>query len=142
MMRKFELLPNVDLPKPARSTKKAAGYDIRSNEDVIIQPGTKEVIGTGVTVICNDDEFLDLRIRSGLAFKHNLTMQNDCGVIDADYYPKEIMVMIRNEGTKPFEIKKGDRIAQGIFLKYLITDDDSETEKQERTDGLGHTGVK
>lgn len=141
-MRKFELLPNVELPKPTRSTKKAAGYDIRSNQDIVIQPGTKEVVHTGVTVICNDDEFLDLRIRSGLAFRNDLTLQNDAGVIDADYYPKEIMAMIRNEGTEPFVIKKGDRIVQGIFLKYLITDDDSENEKQERTDGLGHTGVK
>lgn len=141
-MRKFEVLKNVDLPKPSRKTTKSAGYDIRSNEDVIIQPGTKAVIGTGVTVICNDNEFLDLRIRSGLAFNHNLTMQNDCGVIDADYYPNEIKAMIRNEGTEPFEIKKGDRIAQGLFIPYLITDDDTEDEKQERTGGLGHTGVK
>lgn len=140
-VRGFEALSSIKTKLPNRATQKSAGYDIRANEGVFIRPGEKKAIGTGITCFMQDDEFLDLRIRSGLAFKYDLTLQNDAGVIDSDYYGNEIKVMIRNEGTAVARFVVGDRIAQGIFSKYLLTDDDKPASTI-RTDGLGHTGVK
>lgn len=125
---------------PRRETRKSAGYDIRTNEDVLLIPGQMYVIHTGITAYMQDDEYLDIRIRSGLAYNHCLTLQNDAGVIDSDYYGKEIKIMIRNEGVGTVYFKVGDRIAQGIFSKYLVTDDDMPSEK-ERAGGTGSTGV-
>jgi dUTP pyrophosphatase len=126
---------------PQRATKKSAGYDIRAVEEHFIKPGQMVAVPTGLTSYMQEDEFLDLRIRSGLAFKYQLTLQNDAGVIDADYYGKEIKVMIRNEGERVCRILPGDRIAQGIFINYLITDDDAPV-TEDRTGGFGSTGVK
>jgi dUTP pyrophosphatase len=140
-VRGFEALPSLIVEKPVRGTQKSAGYDIRANESVTIYPWQKVAVKTGLTSFMQDDEFLDIRIRSGLAYNHDLTLQNDAGVVDSDYYGKEIKVMIRNEGSQPFQIAVGDRIAQGIFSKYLLTDDDKPSSTI-RTDGFGHTGLK
>ena len=141
--RGFEVLSQykeLQIEKPSRSTEKAAGYDIRSITSGVIVPGEAMVFDTGLTAYMKADEFLALFIRSGMAFKHDLVLQNATGIIDADYYGKHIKIKIRNEGNENYEIKAGDRIAQGIFLPYLLTDDDNDHEKQEREDGFGHTG--
>lgn len=142
-IRGFEVLPDAVpyVQAPQRETRKAAGYDIRALESAVIPIGGKVTFKTGLTVYCQDDEFLDLRIRSGLAYNHDLTLQNDAGVIDADFYGKEIKVMIRNEGKKPYQVFAGERIAQGIFSPFLLDDNDNPSDT-ERTDGLGHTGKK
>lgn len=134
----IQLRPDVELP--TRATEKSAGYDFRASEEVFIRPNQMVAVPTGITAYMLEDEFLDLRIRSGLANKYQLTLQNDAGVIDADYEKtgKEIKVMIRNEGPKVCRIMAGDRIAQGIFQKYLKADDDNVT--TERVGGFGSTG--
>lgn len=142
-VRGFEILPEYDhlnIEKPSRSTEKAAGYDIRSITSGVIAPGESKIFETGLTAYMKDDEFLGLFIRSGLAFNHDLVLQNATGIIDADYYGKHIKVKIRNEGYLPYVISPGDRITQGIFMAYLLTDDDEKSEKKERKDGFGHTG--
>lgn len=142
-IRGFEILPNyknLDIETPKRSTEKAAGYDICSITSGIIAPGEAVVFETGLTSYMKENEFLALYIRSGMAFKHDLVLQNATGIIDADYYGKHIKIKIRNEGNEPYEIKAGDRIAQGIFMPFLLTDDDQDHEKKSREDGFGHTG--
>jgi dUTP pyrophosphatase len=147
--RFFEALPGADLmDMPKRETRGSAGYDIRAHIKngvgfVEIDPGQKINLGTGITVYIHEEleQFLDLRIRSGLANNYQLTLQNACGVIDADFYGKEIQAMVRNEGPVGVRIYHGDRIAQGIFVQYFTTDDDSPGEKK-RTGGFGHTGLK
>jgi dUTP pyrophosphatase len=79
-----ELYESIELPK--RSTKKSAGYDIRSIEEGIIKPGEAKVFKTGVKADMNDDEVLLLMIRSSLGFKYNIGLANNVGVIDSDYY--------------------------------------------------------
>lgn len=141
--RGFEILPeykDMSIEKPSRSTEKAAGYDIRSITSDIIFPGQAKVFHTGLTAYMQDNEFLALYIRSGMAFKNDLVLQNATGIIDADYYGNHIKIKIRNEGNEAYEVKAGDRIAQGIFMPFLLTDDDKDHEKQEREDGFGHTG--
>jgi len=145
--RGFEILPEFktlfdvrSYSAPSRKTHRAAGYDICSVEDVVIHPGEKVAISTGLTAHMEPDEFLAVVIRSGLAFEHNLTLQNAFGVIDADYYGNEIKILVRNEGKIPFMIKAGNRIAQGIFMPYLMATDDEASKKATRTGGFGSTG--
>lgn len=136
--RYFELLSD-EAVKPMRATENSAGYDIYCGEDITIPRGCMKVVPTGVTVKCPGNEFLDLRIRSGLSTK-GLMLMNGCGVIDADYYPNEIKCIIFNMSVNNIDLHKGDRIAQGIFSKYEVTTDDAEDHKEVRTGGLGSTG--
>ena len=153
-MRKFEKIDkNIfvsdvpdgnyeDITLPKRSTSCSAGYDFYSIVSFTLYPGERKVIPTGVKVMMNDNEFLGIFIRSSLGFKYNVRMCNQVGIIDADYYgnPKNdghIFVCLQNEGEDVIEINKGDRFVQGIFMTYLITDDDKTTDI--RMGGIGST---
>lgn len=138
-----DLYRHIQLPR--RSTKKSAGYDIRAVGDYLIAPGETLKVPTGLKVAMPDDEVFLLFIRSSLAIKSNITLTNNVGVIDADYYNNNdneghFWITIRNEGDYSFHIKSGDRICQGIFMKYEVTDDDDAD--AERTSGFGSTGNK
>ncbi len=143
-MRRFEVaegFKNEPVVLPQRGTKKAAGYDFRSLEGGVVQPGETVMFKTGVTVLMEDDEVLYLVPRSGLAKDYNITLMNTPGVIDADYYPNAIGALIHNAGSEPFVVNPGDRVCQGVFGKFLITDDDMPKDV-EREAGWGHTGTK
>ncbi len=121
-----------DITLPKRSTSCSAGYDFYSIVSFTLHPGERKGIPTGVKVMMNDNEFLGIFIRSSLGFKYNVRMCNQVGIIDADYYgnPKNdghIFVCLQNEGEDVIEINKGDRFVQGIFIPYLVTDDDNST---------------
>ena len=139
-----ELYDSIELPK--RSTKKSAGYDIKSIENTIIKPGEYKRIKTGLKVCMNDDEVLYIYSRSSLGYKHGVTMVNSVGVIDADFYNNidnegHFSICLINHGDSDFEVKIGDRIAQGIFTKYLTVDNEEEI-KIERSGGFGSTDKK
>ena len=153
-MRKFERISEKEFLKdvsngnyedillPKRSTKNSAGYDFYSLYDITIKPTEIVKIPTGIKVCMNENEFLGIFIRSSLGFKYNIRMCNQVGIIDADYYNNKdneghIFVCLQNHGDKDFVIKKGDRFVQGIFMPYLITDDDSTTSR--RIGGIGST---
>ena len=153
-MRKFERISEKEFLKdvsngnyedillPKRSTKNSAGYDFYSLYDIIIKPNEIVKIPTGIKVCMNENEFLGIFIRSSLGFKYNIRMCNQVGIIDADYYNNKdneghIFVCLQNHGDKDFVIKKGDRFVQGIFMPFLITDDDSTTSR--RIGGIGST---
>lgn len=132
---------------PIRKTAGSAGYDISSLEDYVIKPNEMQIVRTGLTAFMGLDEYLGLHIRSGLAFKHRLTLQNGEGIVDCDYYPNEIKLLIRNEGTESFVINAGDRIAQGIFKNYLKANTDLYRKLEDqfvfkRVDGFGSTGKR
>lgn len=138
------LYNSVELPK--RSTTKSAGYDIRSMENGIVKPGEYKRFKTGLKVSMNDDEVLYIYSRSSLGYKHGVTMVNSVGVIDADFYNNidnegHFSVCLINHGESDFEVKIGDRIAQGIFMKYLTVDNEEKIEI-ERTGGFGSTDKK
>ena len=129
---------------PTRKTSKSAGYDIEAAEDKIIKAGKMAVIATGLKAYMQDDEYLGIHIRSSLAFKKNLNLVNSQGVIDADYYNNEdneghIMIGLINFGNEDVEITKGMRIAQAIFYKFLIIDDEKKVDTI-RSGGFGSTG--
>jgi dUTP pyrophosphatase len=136
-MRKFTKVRD-DAILPKRATIGSAGYDLFSAEGKVIPPGEIRIIPTGVTVSLLAHEELQIRCRSGLACK-GIMLANGVGTIDSDYYPREIGVILYNSTNTPYEVKKGDRIAQGVFSKYLITDDDSVI-LETRIGGFGSTG--
>lgn len=142
-MRKFEVIQSYldkDIKIPERATKYSAGYDLASAEDITINPGEIKLVPTGLKADMPEDEALFVYPRSSLGIKKRLTMSNNVGVVDKDYYNNaenegHIMIPIYNFGTEVQVIKKGERIAQGIFQKYGITDNDSA--KNLRKGGFG-----
>lgn len=131
---------------PTRGTSNSAGYDISSPVDVIIEPHSSVLIWTNIKAYMAEDEVLEVYIRSSTAIKRDLILKNTVGIIDSDYYSNEsndgnIGICLYNTTYAPREIKKGERIAQGIFKKYLIADNDvclSDT----RVGGIGSTSGK
>ncbi|MFV0249797.1 MAG: dUTP diphosphatase [Bacilli bacterium] len=114
---------------PCRSTQKSAGYDLFLIDDIELLPGEIKKIPTGIKVYMEDDEALFLIVRSSVGFKYNVRLTNQVGVIDADYYNNisnegHMYISVQNEGKASFSLKKGDRIVQGIFTKYLKVDNE------------------
>lgn len=144
-MRKFEVVSrckNMDVELPKRKTKKSAGYDFFAIEDFTLYPNKLCIVPTGVKVYMEDDEVLYLHIRSSVALKRGVRMLNSIGVIDADFVDNpdnegEISLGLLSHNDDIVHIKKGERIAQGVFHKFLITDDDNAEGK--RVGGIGST---
>lgn len=146
-MRKFEIVSSFADQNPilpSRATEGSAGYDLSSLEDVVIEPKQIKLIPTGIKVSMPKDEALFVFPRSSLAIKRGLMMSNSVGVIDSDYYGNpdnegHIMVPLMNTREESVTIKKGERIAQGIFMPYLKTSDD-EAKASNRKGGFGSSG--
>lgn len=125
-----EAYAKVELPK--RSTVGSAGYDFVTPVDITLAPQQSTKIPTGIRVKIEDDKhmFLGIFPRSGQGFKYRLMIQNTVGIIDADYYNSDneghIFIKLHNgsHDGKLFQAKEGDKIAQGIFMSYGITEDD------------------
>ena len=127
---------------PKRATKNSVGYDFYAINDIVIKPNEIVKIPTGYKANFNGDEGLLLIMRSGLGFKYNLRLTNQVGLIESDYYNNEsneghMWVSIQNEGDKEVIISKNKAYCQGIFIKYLVTDDDNVTDI--RKGGFGST---
>ncbi|MCR5307781.1 MAG: dUTP diphosphatase [bacterium] len=115
-----------------------------SLEDGIIKPGEAMTFKTGLKVCMNEDECLYVLSRSSQGYKYNVCLMNSVGLIDSDFYNNpsnegHFSVRLVNFGTDDFIVKRGDKIAQGVFSKYLTIDDEEDIEG-ERTGGLGSTG--
>lgn len=137
-MSNFEkITPEAILP--IRSTRKSAGYDLYANETVSIPSKERRLVKTGITCAMEDNEYLAIVPRSGLAIKSGITVLNAPGVVDADYYPNEIGVILYNTTDDNFEVKTGDRIAQAILCEYKTMGVDN-VKDTERTSGFGSTG--
>ncbi len=139
-----ELYERIKIPE--RSTSKSAGYDIRSLENYTLKPGESHAFKTGLKVDMYDDEVFFIFDRSSLGFKYDVCLSNSVGVIDSDFFNNEdneghFAIKLINHGTKDFEVKIGDRIAQGIFVKYLCVEEEKEV-KTKRKGGIGSTDKK
>lgn len=158
-MRKFEKISFEEFKKvfgdnktlyddymlPKRATKYSAGYDFLAIKDYVIKPGEIVKIPTGIKAKFETDEVLLIVVRSSMGFKWNVRLTNQVGVIDSDYYNNidnegHMFVSLENEGDKEYVINKGDAYAQGIFMKYLVTDDDNTDGN--RISGIGSTNKK
>lgn len=150
-LRGFEIAKgweDKDIHLPKRSTKHAAAYDIEAAEDMVIpayKPGIRPtLIPTGLKAYCQEDEWYMLANRSG-GPKKGFVMANSIGIVDADYYNNEtndghFFFQYFNFSDHDLEVKKGDRIGQVIFMKYLTVDNDQA--EGIRTGGFGSTGTK
>lgn len=165
-IRGFEVISSMKDEKvvlPKRSTEHSAGYDFFSYKDIVVPPSysvshkvdagillMKDVskcepflVKTGVKAYMGEDEALFLYNRSSNPKKLGLVLANGVGVVDSDYYNNpdnegEIGFLFYNTSSEPVLIKKGSKIGQGVFQKYLIADGDDTKEK--RAGGFGSTG--
>lgn len=130
----------LDLPRYA--TPGAAGMDVVSAEDVILAPGARHAVATGLAMAIPQGFEIQVRPRSGLALKHGITVPNTPGTIDSDYRG-ELKVILINHGDEPFAITRGDRVAQ-LVLAPVIQGRWEEVEQLDDTvrgsGGFGSTG--
>ena len=145
-MIEVEIINQSAFDLPAYATEGAAGLDIRSNisEAIVLSPLERQLIPTGLFVAIPLGYEIQIRPRSGLAFKHGITVLNTPGTIDADYRG-EIKVLLVNLSNAPFSIEPGERIAQMVLTKHetLSWKTTKELPSTERgAGGFGSTGVK
>lgn len=119
----------IDIKLPQRADGKSAGYDFYLPKDVRILPAQKTIVWTDVKAYMQEDEVLKIFIRSSLAIKNGLMLCNNVGIIDSSYYSNEgndgnIGIALVNTTGITVDLKAGDRVAQGIFVKYLVADID------------------
>lgn len=134
---------------PEYATPGSAAVDLRAaleeTEIVTLAPGERALIPTGLAISPESSGYVAIiAARSGLGIKKGVSLSNGIGVIDSDYRG-EICVGLINHGDEPFEVRRGDRIAQMMFMpvetaNFIITDALDETERG--AGGFGHTGVK
>ena len=135
-----------EIPLPKYETKGSSGMDLSANisSSIDIGPGEKEIIPTGIAISVPEGFEVQIRPRSGLAAKHNITVLNTPGTIDADYRG-ELKVILINLGRETFKIEKGFRIAQ-MVLCPVVQAKFEEVENLNNTDrgkgGFGSTGTK
>ncbi len=131
------------LPVYAHGPKEDAGMDLRSVEEITIHPHQTHAVATGLSIELPPGYEAQIRPRSGLAFKHSITIPNSPGTIDPAYRG-EIKVILLNLGQAPFVVQPGDRIAQLVIAKYeaihWIEEELSDTARGEG--GFGSSGVK
>ena len=132
------------LPLPSYATPGAAGMDVVAAEDVDLLPGQRHAVATGFKVAIPHGYEIQVRPRSGLAFKHGISVPNTPGTIDSDYRG-ELKILLINHGSEPFAVRRGERIAQLVPAAVTLAafdelDELCETERG--AGGFGSTGVK
>lgn len=144
-MRKFEKVSYNDRGIiPTRADDASAGYDFYSPIDFEIKPNEFVHIETNIKASMEQDEVLLLFVRSSIGIKRHLALANGTGVIDSSYYNNEgnegnIICALYNYGNETQCIKQGERIMQGVFVKYLTVENDIVTGSQ-RKGGIGSSG--
>ncbi|WP_417712233.1 dUTP diphosphatase [Roseibium aggregatum] len=133
-----------DLPLPAYQSVLAAGLDLLAAVDgtITLAPGARALVPTGLAMALPAGYEAQVRPRSGLAAKHGVTVLNTPGTIDADYRG-EVKVILINLGEAPFEISRGDRIAQMVIAPVLqadIVEVEVLSETERGAGGFGSTG--
>ena len=136
-------LPNGGgLPLPAYASEGAAGMDIVAAETLTLRPGARQAVATGFAMAIPPGYEVQVRPRSGLALKHGITCLNTPGTIDSDYRG-EVKVILANLGDEPFEVKRGERIAQLVpapVLRAHFTEVHKLEETARGSGGFGSTG--
>lgn len=140
---RLKRLPHGDgLPLPAYASAHAAGLDVVAAESLTLEPGQRRAVATGFAIAIPHGWEVQVRPRSGLALKHGITVLNTPGTVDSDYRG-EVKVILANLGSDPFEIARGERIAQLVpapvqHARFEEVDDLDETARG--AGGFGSTG--
>ena len=144
-MRKFEKVSydNSGI-LPTIADVRSAGYDLYTPTKVVIPPHSTVKVISNIKCYMDSSEVLLLFVRSSIGIKKNIMLSNTTGVIDSSYVDNpdnegNIIFALYNYGDIEQVIDAGDRVVQGVFMKYLTTDDDSTT-NTERTGGIGSSG--
>jgi len=142
---KVKIVNHSKHPLPEYKTDMSSGMDLKANieNEIILNPGERELIPTGLFISLPKGYEAQIRPRSGLAINYGITVLNAPGTIDADYRG-EIKVILINLSQKPFTINDGDRIAQMVINKVeqISWDEVKELDKTQRgSGGFGHTGI-
>lgn len=139
----LQRLPHGEgLPAPAYATEGAAGLDVVAAEDLTLAPGQRRAVGTGFSIAIPEGYEVQVRPRSGLALKHGITCLNTPGTIDHDYRG-EVKIILANLGGEPFEVRRGERIAQlvpAIVTRARFREVETLGETQRGAGGFGSTG--
>jgi dUTP pyrophosphatase len=135
---------NQDLPLPVYATEGAAGMDLLAavNEPMVIEPGQRVLIPTGLAIALPAGYELQVRPRSGLALRNGIVLPNSPGTIDEDYRG-EIQVIVLNTGSEPFRVERGARIAQAVLAPVVraVWDEVADLDVTARNEGgFGSTG--
>jgi len=141
-MPKIFVINKSDNPLPEHQTESSAGADIHAylpDGEVLIPPGEQEIITTGIFMEIPVGYEVQIRPRSGLAFKHGVTVLNSPGTIDADYRG-EVKVLLINHGKEAFIVKSGERIAQMVYSKYQRVEWESVNRLSDTERGSGGYG--
>ncbi|MGI6452061.1 MAG: dUTP diphosphatase [Syntrophomonadaceae bacterium] len=144
MKIQIKRLHSFDLPLPHYMTAGASGLDVyaANEKDQVIPPGGRLLVPTGFALAIPEGWEAQIRPRSGLAIKHGITLLNTPGTIDSDYRG-EIKVIVINLGDKEYILKRGERIAQMVFLrieKVELAESEFLLETARGEGGFGHTG--
>ena len=143
--KKVKIISSQDVPRgfitneallPKRATNGSAGYDFIAPQDIAVPFAGVVKVNTGVKVQMLPDDVLKIYPRSSMAIKRGITLVNDVAVIDSDF-KDEIVLALCNNTMEDVTIKKGEKIAQGIFQKYLTCGDEPSVV---RNGGIGSTG--
>ena len=130
------------LPLPAYATAHAAGMDVVAAEELTLAPGGRHAVATGFAIAIPEGYEVQVRPRSGLALKHGITCLNTPGTIDADYRG-EVKIILANLGNEPFEIRRGERIAQLVpaaVTQAVFAEVEELDETVRGAGGFGSTG--
>ena len=141
---KVSRVKGIEFEMPKRSTKYSAGYDFTNPEEVVIEPNKIVYVKTGIKANMYRNEALILANRSSNPKKKGLVLANGIGLIDADYYNNpdnegEIAFAFMNITSEPITLVAGEKLGQGFFIEYLVTEGDEAD--GERKSGFGSTGV-
>ena len=144
-MRKFEKVSYCNNGIiPTRNDKGSAGYDFYTPTQLVIEPKQMVKFQTNIKASMEQDEVLMLYVRSSIGIKKNLMLPNGTGVIDSTYYNNpdnegNIIGALFNYGNETQIIEAGERVMQGVFMKYFVTDNDKPL-NEERIGGIGSSG--
>jgi dUTP pyrophosphatase len=138
ILRIRRIHPDATLPKYAHGPEEDAGMDLCAVEDALLEPNVPQAVPTGLTLELPSGYEAQIRPRSGLALKHAISVPNSPGTIDPGYRG-EVKVILINLGRAPYQIHKGDRIAQMVIARYEALEI-VEGELSESTRGAGGFG--
>lgn len=143
-MVQVKIVSKTNHPLPAYQTEHAAGMDIHAalKEDIILQPLERALVPTGFFIELPIGYEAQIRPRSGLAYKHGITVLNSPGTIDADYRG-EVKVLLVNLSNEPFIIRDGERIAQMVIASHAQVrwqEAEALSETKRGAGGYGSTG--
>lgn len=153
MIRGFEIVrdekrihKNEAIDLPIRGDKRSAGYDIKIPVDVILEPKSKKLVFTDIKAYMQDDEVLELHVRSSIGVKKGIILANVTGIVDSSYYNNpdndgNLGFCLFNTSDQTVILKAGERVCQGIFKKYLTIDNDQFI-NENRVGGFGSSGKR